>query len=294
MPVVTIRTMPDFAELPVSAAVSLQIGVIVVAGLVGHFAVRTAVGVAIRHIVERNATEAGPQRLPPAELERRVKTVGRLLVRIAGAAITVIAGLMTLQLFGIDIGPAVAGLGIAGIAVGFGAQTLVRDWLAGIFVIVENQYNQGDVVRVAGVEGTVEDFSLRRTLLRDVDGTAHSVPNGQIIVASNLTRRWARIQLEVEIARAADRQAAVTAIEGVGRALLADPTWGQRLLDGPTVSPYGPRVAPDTTLVVVARVEAAQQAAVTAELRGRLLAALTANGIEVAGGDDEDGEDDAG
>ncbi len=81
-----------------------------------------------------------------------------------------------------------AGLGVVGIAVGFGAQTLVRDWLAGIFVVLENQYSAGDVVRIAGVEGVVEDFSLRRTMLRDADGTMHSVPNGQIIVASNLSR----------------------------------------------------------------------------------------------------------
>ena len=81
-----------------------------------------------------------------------------------------------------------AGLGVVGIAVGFGAQALVRDWLAGIFIVLENQYSQGDVVRLAGVEGVVEDFSLRRTTLRDLDGTVHTVPNGQIIVTSNITR----------------------------------------------------------------------------------------------------------
>ena len=81
--------------------------------------------------------------------------------------IAIIAVLMALDLFGIDIGPAVAGLGVVGIAVGFGAQTLVRDWLAGIFIVLENQYSAGDVVRIAGVEGVVEDFSLRRTTLRD-------------------------------------------------------------------------------------------------------------------------------
>ena len=117
-----------------------------------------------------------------------MKTVARLVVNIAGAAILVIGVLMALDLFGIDIGPAIAGLGVVGIAVGLGAQTLIRDWLAGIFVVVENQYSQGDRVRIAGVEGTVEDFSLRRTKLREPDGTVHNVPNGQIVVATNLTR----------------------------------------------------------------------------------------------------------
>ena len=102
--------------------------------------------------------------------------------------IVVVAALMILKAFNVDIGPAIAGLGIAGLAVGFGAQALIRDWLSGIFIVAENQYNAGEHVRIAGVEGVVEDFSLRRTMLRDADGSVHHVPNGQIIVASNLSR----------------------------------------------------------------------------------------------------------
>jgi moderate conductance mechanosensitive channel len=96
---------------------------------------------------------------------------------------------MALGELGINIGPAIAGLGLVGIAVGLGAQSLVRDWLAGVFVVLENQYNHGALVRIGGVEGTVEDFSLRRTLLRDADGSFHSIPNGQILVATRLSRR---------------------------------------------------------------------------------------------------------
>jgi small conductance mechanosensitive channel len=181
--------MPDLTALPPSVLVGLRVAVIALVALVGYAALRAAVGVAERHIVERRRMEAGADDLARHELERRVRTIGSLLVRISGAVIAVVAVLMILELFGIDIGPAVAGLGVAGIAVGLGAQTLVRDWLAGIFVILENQYSAGDVVRIAGVEGTVEDFSLRRTMLRDADGSIHTVPNGQIVVASNLTRR---------------------------------------------------------------------------------------------------------
>ena len=181
--------MPDLSDLPASVLVGLRVAVIVLVALAGYAALRAAVRVAERHIVERRGEGAASDRLAPQELERRVRTIGSLLVRISGAVIAVVAVLMILELFGIDIGPAVAGLGVAGIAVGLGAQTLVRDWLAGIFVILENQYSAGDVVRIAGVEGTVEDFSLRRTTLRDADGSVHTVPNGQIVVASNLTRR---------------------------------------------------------------------------------------------------------
>jgi small conductance mechanosensitive channel len=126
--------------------------------------------------------------MSPIELERRVRTLQRLAIRIAGTVIAVIAVLMILDKFEVDIGPAIAGLGVVGIAVGLGAQTLVKDWLAGIFIVLENQFSAGDRVRIAGVEGEVTDFSLRRTVLRDADGTVHNVPNGQIIVASNLSR----------------------------------------------------------------------------------------------------------
>jgi small-conductance mechanosensitive channel len=175
-------------ELPFSLAIGFRLLIIVLAAVIGFLALRAVVDVSVRHLMERRAAESAEGVLPQAELERRVRTVAQLIIRISGAVILVIAVLMALDLFGIDIGPAIAGLGVVGIAVGLGAQTLVKDWLAGIFVVVENQYSQGDRVRIAGVEGVVEDFSLRRTKLRDPDGTVHNVPNGQIVVASNLTR----------------------------------------------------------------------------------------------------------
>jgi moderate conductance mechanosensitive channel len=180
--------MLDLPDLPDSVEIGLQLALIAIAALVAFVVLRAAVSIGVRHLIERRTAESGSGVLPPAELERRVNTVARLAIRVAGTAIAVIGVLMALDLFGIDIGPAVAGLGVVGIAVGLGAQTLVKDWLAGIFVVLENQYSAGDAVRIAGVEGVVEDFSLRRTLLRERDGTIHSVPNGQITVATNLTR----------------------------------------------------------------------------------------------------------
>ena len=175
--------MLDLPDLPVSVEITLQIALIALSALAGFLVVRPASGSA-PHLLERRREETGTGTLPQAELERRVRTIGTLVVRVAGAVISIIAVLMALDLFGIDIGPAVAGLGVVGIAIGFGAQTLVRDWLAGIFIVLENQYSAGDMVRLVGVEGVVEDFSLRRTTLRDLDGSLHVVPNGQIIVAS--------------------------------------------------------------------------------------------------------------
>ena len=175
------------SDLPPSAELIVRIVLIAIAAVLAIVALRIGVNVGVRHVVDhRSAAARGPT---PEGLEGRVRTVGQLIVRAGGAVILVIAGLMVLGELGVNIGPAIAGLGLVGIAVGLGAQTLVRDWLAGIFVVLENQYNYGDLVRVAGVEGTVEDFSLRRTLLRDADGSFHSVPNGQILVATRLSRR---------------------------------------------------------------------------------------------------------
>ena len=126
----------------------------------------------------------------------------------------------------LDIGPAVAGLGVVGIAVGFGAQSIVRDYFTGALILVENQFSKGDVISIAGVSGTVEDFSLRRTTLRDLDGVVHTVPNGEIKVASNRTRVWARINLDVTVAYGTDIEKATRVVNDVGEAMAADPSGG--------------------------------------------------------------------
>ena len=270
--------MLDLPELPVSVEITLQIALIALAALAGYLVVRAGVGVGVRHLLERRREETGTGTLPQAELERRVRTIGTLVVRVAGAVIAIIAVLMALDLFGIDIGPAVAGLGVVGIALGFGAQTLVRDWLAGIFIVLENQYSAGDMVRLVGVEGVVEDFSLRRTTLRDLDGTLHVVPNGQIIVTSNLARLWAYVSLDIGVAPDTDLDRASDLVGEVGDELKADPAWGSRLLAPPQVVRIG--ASPGTVRVQV-QVRAADQKAFGDELRERVLAAFKRAGINV-------------
>ena len=190
--------MLDLPALPDSMETILRVALIGVAALVAYVLLRKAVQVGVRGVIERRSAEAAEGAAsPPLDLERRVNTIARLVVRIGGMIVVTIALLMALDEFGVEIGPAVAGLGVVGIAVGFGAQTLIRDWLAGVFVVLENQYSEGDHVRIAGVEGVVEAFSLRRTTLRDLDGTVHTVPNGQITVASNLTSRIAMPEPDV-------------------------------------------------------------------------------------------------
>jgi moderate conductance mechanosensitive channel len=270
--------MLDLPDLPASVEITLQIALIALAALVGFLVVRAGVGISVRHLLERRREETGTGTLPQAELERRVRTIGTLVVRVAGAVLAIIAVLMALDLFGIDIGPAVAGLGVVGIALGFGAQTLVRDWLAGIFIVLENQFSAGDMVRLVGVEGVVEDFSLRRTTLRDLDGTLHVVPNGQIIVASNLARLWAYLTLDIGVAADTDLDRASNVVGEVGEELKADAEWGPRLLAPPQVVRIG---ASAGTVRVQVQVRATDQKTVGDELRLRILAAFDRAGIEV-------------
>ncbi|HET7686676.1 MAG TPA: mechanosensitive ion channel family protein [Candidatus Limnocylindria bacterium] len=268
-------------HLPNWATTALQVGGIVLVGLVAYALLRTAARIGVRHLLERQPAAPDETVLPALELERRVTTIERLTVRVGATLVTIIALLMILAVFDIDIGPAVAGLGVVGIAVGLGAQTLVKDWLAGIFIVLENQYSAGDVVAIAGVEGTVEDFSLRRTTLRDLDGTVHSVPNGQIVVASNHTRVWARVNLDIGVAYDTDIERASVLIDRIGADLATDEEWRDRLIEPPTVIRINALGDSGVTLKVLGRVRAAEQWAVAGELRKRILAAFAREGIEV-------------
>jgi len=188
---------------------------------------------------------------------------------------------MVLGTIGLDIGPAIAGFGVIGIAVGFGAQTLVRDYLNGALILLENQFSKGDVVRLAGVDGTVEDFNLRRTTVRDLDGVVHTVPNGEIKVASNLTRVWARINQDVTVAYGTDIDKAIEVVDRVGRELAEDPIWKRRILETPRVERIEALGEYGVTLKILGSVRAPEQWAASGEFRKRLLAALVANGIEI-------------
>jgi small conductance mechanosensitive channel len=192
-----------------------------------------------------------------------------------------IALLMVLGAFGLNIGPAIAGLGIVGIAVGFGAQSLVRDYLNGCLILIENQFSRGDVVTVAGVTGTVEDFSLRRTTLRDLDGVVHTVPNGEVKVASNRTRTWARINQNVTVAFGTDIDKAIEVVDELGKEMAADPVWKRRILEPPRVERVESIEERGITLKILGTVRASEQWAAGGEFRKLLLEAFARNGIQL-------------
>ena len=237
----------------------------------------------VKALLDREATEGTAQELSAVELKKRMDTLEGLGANVIQFFIVVIALLMILDELGLDIGPALAGFGVIGIAVGFGAQTLVRDYLTGALILVENQFSVGDVVRLAGVAGTVEDFNLRRTTVRDIDGVVHTIPNGEIKVASNLTRVWARINQDVTVAYGTDIDRATQVVDEVGQAMKADPAWRKQILEPPRVERVEAISEQGVTLKILGSVRASDQWAAAGEYRKRLIAALDANEIDTPG-----------
>jgi moderate conductance mechanosensitive channel len=235
----------------------------------------------VKTLMDREATEGTAQELSAVEVKKRMDTLDELGGNVLRFFIVVIAGLMILQSAGLDIGPAVAGLGVVGVAVGFGAQHLVKDYLNGALILIENQFSIGDVVRAAGVAGVVEDFSLRRTTLRDLDGNVHTVPNGEIAVSSNLTRVWARVNEDISVAYGTDIDRVIEVVAEVGQSLMKDPDWQRRILEPAHVERVNALADSGIELKVLATVRAPERWAVAGELRKRLLAAFAASDIEI-------------
>jgi moderate conductance mechanosensitive channel len=278
-------SQPPWSDLVAFARTDgLQIAVIAIVAFVVYQVAKALLHGLFKALLDREATEGTAQELSAIEVRKRLDTLDRLGGNVVRFFVIVIAGLMILTSLGIDIGPAVAGLGVVGIAVGFGTQSLIRDYMNGCLILIENQFSRGDVVTIAGVTGTVEDFSLRRTTLRDLDGIVHTVPNGQIMVASNRTRTWARINQNVVVAFGTDVENAIDAVNAVGQSMAADPKWKRRILDPPRVD----RVESidstvGITLKILGTVRAADQWAASGEFRQKLLAAFAEKGIEIPG-----------
>ncbi|MEO6349654.1 MAG: mechanosensitive ion channel family protein [Candidatus Limnocylindrales bacterium] len=234
--------MPDiprlFDQLTAAGAwiVVLQLILIVFMTLIALRFAHGIVAGALRRLFDREVTEGTAQQLSSLELERRRITLEGLIYRALRVLILVIAFLMTLQVLRLDIGPAIAGLGIIGLALSLGAQHLVRDYVAGAFVLIENQYSKGDVVEIGGETGTVEDISLRRTVLRSTDGTVHYVPHGLIQIASNLSRNWAGLSLDIPVPYDTDLAALTEAIDAAGQRLAEDKKLRAAIFEQPRVT----------------------------------------------------------
>lgn len=259
----------------------LPIVMIIVLALVIIRLSNLAVHGIVKALLDRESSEGTAQELSTVEIKKRMDTLDHLAGNVIRAFILVIAVVMILDQLNLNVGPAIAGLGVIGIAVGFGAQSLVSDYFNGALILLENQFSIGDVVELAGVSGEVEAFSLRRTTLRDLSGTVHTVPNGEIRVASNRTRVWARINEEVQVAYGSDIDHVVKTVNAVGQAMFEDGEWRRRLLEPPAVLRVQTLGDSGISIKVLGTVRAADQWAAAGEFRRRILAAFAAESIEI-------------
>lgn len=255
--------------------------------ILGAAALLVAGVLVVRHVVPRVLRPAVARQMagrPAVEVDRRVETLSSVLVRSAESILVALAFFTVLPELGLDIRAVLAGVSITAIALGLGAQALVRDTLNGIFILSENQYAVGDVVTVAGVTGTVEDISLRRTVVRDVDGVMYTVPNGNVVVAANHTRDFARVRVQVPVSVAADLETVRRVADEVGAALAADPAYAGSILSAPRYLRVDAIDANGVSVQINGTVVPGKQWEIAGVLRARLLEAFQREGIKTPWG----------
>jgi small conductance mechanosensitive channel len=214
-------------------------------------------------------------------MKKRADTIQSVFMGLGKMLIILLVIFMILSELAVPIGPILAGFGIAGIAVGFGAQYLIRDLIAGIFILLENQYRVGDVAKVADITGLVEDITLRKTVLRDLDGIVHHIPNGEIKVASNYTRHFSRVNMDVSVSYDTDLDHAISVINRVGQELAEDPDWKWRIRTTPKVLRVNKLGDSGIEIKILGDVKPLEQWNIMGELRYRVKKEFDAEGIEI-------------
>jgi small conductance mechanosensitive channel len=214
-------------------------------------------------------------------IDKRVNTIHKVMYSLLHVVVWLVVALIILSEFNINIGPFLAAAGVAGLAIGFGAQYLIRDLIAGIFIIMEDQYRQGDVVKVAGVSGLVEQITLRTTTLRDLDGIEHHVPNGEITTTSNFTKLYSRAHLNIGIAYDSDLEKAMEVLNRIGKELAEDKDWRDQFIH--PISVKGVDDFADSAIIikVLGDTKPLKQWDIMREYRKRVKLTFDKEGIEI-------------
>lgn len=250
------------------------LGIVIAAFLVQRFG-QLFIGRLIRKVITKN-------QFPDAASEKkREDTLIQIFAGVLKIGLWVLAALMILSEFGVEIGPLLAAAGIAGIALGFGGQYLIRDLIAGLFFILENQYRIGDVVCFDNTCGLVEDISLRMTTLRDLDGKVHHVPHGEIKKVSNLSKDFARVNLNIGIAYDSKLEHVIEVINQVGQELANNPAWKEHITKPPQFLRVDEFADSAIVIKILGETKPLKQWEVTGELRKRLKLAFDREGIEI-------------
>lgn len=270
--------MPTFgflANLSPVAAGGIRAGIILVAALVIVFVAR--------RMIPRLITARIPKlrREHPEQLAERSKTISRVLIQVVSILIWAVAIIMILSGLGVDITPLLASLGVASLALGFAAQNIIRDYLHGFFIIMEDWYRVGEVAMISGTGGLVENITLRRTILRDLNGTMHIFPNSKVESASNLTRDWARINLNVSVAYKENLGRVFKVIDQVCQEFKADAVWGKDMLTVPHVERVDNLGDSGIEIKILGDTKPIRQWALMGELRKRIKDRFDEEGIEI-------------
>jgi small-conductance mechanosensitive channel len=264
----------DWVEI---GATFIQIVIILLVARIALSILRRPLKQLQEHLIKRG--EAEGQSVD--ETAKRAETLSRLLRQTVAVAVWVTAGLVVLRELGVEIAPVLASAGVAGLAVGFGAQNLVRDVISGFFLILENQVRVGDVAIINGTGGLVEQINLRTIVLRDLTGTVHVFPNGAVTTLANLTQAWSAHVFDIGVAYKEDTDKVVEVIRRVGKELKVDETIGPLILEDMEV--FGVDAFGDSAVVIKGRIKTVpiQQWAVGREFKRRLKKAFDAEGIEI-------------
>jgi small-conductance mechanosensitive channel len=252
-------------------AIILLIGILIIRALA-----RVLPPLIKRFLSQRSGPEA-----VVGETEKREQTLTRAAIGTINVAIVPIMFFMILSEFGLDLAPLLATAGVVGIAIGFGAQSLVKDIFSGIFILLEDQYRVGDVVRIGDIAGQVEDINLRRTLLRDLDFIVHTIPNGEVRIASNFTKEKSRVNLNISVAYKEDLDQVIEVINQVGQGLSEDPYFGTLIRDPLKVLRVDAFEESGIAIKVLGETLPIYQWEVAGEFRRRIKRAFDDQGIEI-------------
>ncbi len=247
-----------------------------------------AIGVVLYLIVQhliprlvRRTIALRMERKHEVEIQKRSRTLIKVLRTTCAFIIGVIVLITILADIGVNIGPALASLGVLGIAVGFGAQNLVKDFINGLFILMENQYGIGDVVKVAGISGLVEELNLRRTILRDLDGVVHHIPNGEIQIASNYTKEFSRVNLNISVSYKEDLDRVISVINGVCNRMAESEAWKSKLIKKPQVLRVDTLGDSGIEIKILGDTVPLAQWEIMGELRRRIKMEFDRQGIEI-------------
>jgi len=254
---------------------AIQVAIILIGGVIISFLIRLIIPKLIKQKIPKLRRESKEQ------LAHRSQTLSHIIVQVLTVLLWVFVLVMILSQLGVDIAPLIAGIGVAGLALGFAAQNIVRDYLHGFFIIMEDWYREGEVAVIQGTGGLVEKITLRRTILRDLNGTMHIFSNSRVEQASNMTRDWSRVNLDVTVAYKENLNRVIRVINEVGQGLKDDSTWGIDLLTTPAVTRVNNLGDHGVEIKILADTKPIKQWGLTGELRKRLKDRFDEEGIEI-------------